>query len=133
MRSRWIDTLVAVTDDGAQLKQPEGAGWDDSTRFQGAVAFSFALPYLVPLEPQAVPIVVDEEYLRIRGVSPTEVDDSWMVLPLPCLTVWSVESSRVDSLFDDAELASAALSRLTGQPSQPPNLQEDADAVCDRM
>ncbi|MCB0929945.1 MAG: hypothetical protein KDB70_19005 [Mycobacterium sp.] len=117
-----------MTDDGAQLKQPEGAGWDDSTRFQGAVAFSFALPYLVPLEPQAVPIVVDEEYLRIRGVSPTEVDDSWMVLPLPCLTVWSVESSRVDSLFDDAELASAALSRLTGQPSQPPNLQEDADA-----
>lgn len=52
------------------LEQRAHPDWDNLERFEGVVAFSFVLPFLLPLEPQAIPIGVDDEYLRIRGVTP---------------------------------------------------------------
>ncbi|CPR69980.1 hypothetical protein [Mycobacteroides abscessus] len=108
-----------MTDDGARPSQPAGAGWDDPQRFEGVVAFSFVLPYLIPLEPQAVPISVDDDYLRVRGVASAEFDDAWMQMPFSCLTIWSVESGGVGPVVEDTTLASAALARITGQEPQP--------------
>ncbi|WP_231965647.1 hypothetical protein [Mycobacterium sp. E802] len=114
-----------MIDDAAPLGQPPDADWDDPQRFEGVVAFSFVLPYLLPLEPQAVPIGVDDYYLRVRGVTPAEFDDAWTQMPFSCLTMWSVESGGVDPVVEDTTLASAALARVTGQEPQPSPQHDD--------
>jgi hypothetical protein len=119
-------TIATVTDGAASPKQPVNADWDNPPRFEGVVAFSFVLPYLLPLEPQAVPIGVDDDYLRIRGVAPAEFDDAWMQMPFSCLTMWSMVTDGTDPVIEDTTVASAALAQLTGQEPQPrPSLGDD--------
>lgn len=120
-RDEKIATMTGGTD---PLGQPGDADSDIPQRFAGMVAFSFVLPYLLPLEPQAIPIGVDDEYLRIRGVAPAEFDDAWMRLPLSCLTMWSVAADGTNPVIDDTTVASAALAHVTGgepQPAPPPS------------
>jgi hypothetical protein len=100
-------------------EQPDNADWDDPHRLEGVVAFSFVLPFLLPLEPQAVPIGVDDDYLRIRGVAPAEFDDAWMQMPFSCLMMWSVAADGKDPVFEDTTVASFALAQVTGGESQP--------------
>ncbi|BBX43920.1 hypothetical protein [Mycobacterium simiae] len=105
-------------------ERPANPNWDDSVRFEGVVAFSFVLPFLLPLEPQSVPIRVDDDYLRIRGVAPAEFDDAWMQMPLSCLTMWSVAADGTDPVIKDTTVASAALAHITGgepRPAPPPS------------
>ncbi|MFW0873005.1 hypothetical protein [Rhodococcoides corynebacterioides] len=92
---------------------------DDLKGFDGVVAFSFVLPFRLPLEPQTVRIGVDDEYLRIRGVTPADFDRSWMQLPLPCVTSWSVVTEKANPVFEDTTVASAALAHFAGQEPQP--------------
>src|SRR5690349_5940718 len=75
------------------IEQQADADRDDSEQFEGVVAFSFVLPFQVPLEPQAVPIGVDNDYFRIRGVEPAEFDHAWMQMPLRCLMIWSLAAN----------------------------------------
>lgn len=112
-------TLTAVTGDAALPKQPAHPDWDDPERFEGVVAFSFVLPFLLPLEPRAIPIGVDDEYLRIRGVTPAEFDHAWMQMPLSCLMIWSVATDGTNPVIEDTTVASAALAHITGQQRQP--------------
>src|SRR4051794_8820369 len=112
-----------MTDSGAPPEQPVSVDGDDSNRFEGVVAFSFVLPYLVPLEPQTIPIGIDDDYLRIRGVESAEFDDAWMQLPFSCLTMWWVAADATAHVFEDTAVASAALAHITGgepQPAPPP-------------
>jgi hypothetical protein len=111
---------------GGTMEQPQApTGWDDSERFEGVVAFSFALPYVLPLESGVVPVGVDDEYLRIRGASPDDFDDAWMNTPFICLTAWSVESAGTDPVLEDTTLASTVLARFTGQ-EPPPSRPDDS-------
>ena len=120
-------TLAVVTDDAETSQQPTHPDCDDpENRVEGVVAFSFVLPFLLPLEPQAIPIGVDDEYLRIRGVAPAEFDRSWMQMPCSCVAIWSVVTDETHPVFEDTTVASAALAKVTGQDPQPtPPSSED--------
>ncbi|WP_338890537.1 hypothetical protein [Rhodococcus sovatensis] len=50
----------------------------------GVLAFSFVLPYAVPLSTEPVHIHVGQEYLRIRGVESADHDLSWMLNEFTC-------------------------------------------------
>lgn len=95
------------------------------------VAYSFTLPYSVPLGSEPVLIHVGDEYLRIRGVEPAEFDDSWMLTSFTCVLVWSSEPHGVDPVFEDSVLASSVLARVTGQESRETR-SDDADIARDR-
>lgn len=112
-------TLAIVTGDAAPPVQPPHPDWDDPERFEGVVAFSFVLPFLLPLAPQAIPIGIDDEYLRIHGVTPAEFDHAWMQTPLSCSMIWSVATDGTDPVIEDTTVASAALAHITGQEPQP--------------
>lgn len=112
-------TLAVVTRDAALPEQLARTDCDDSDRSAGVVAFSFVLPFLLPLDPQAIPIGVDDEYLRIRGVTPVEFDHAWMQMPLSCLMIWSVATDGTNPVIEDTTVASAALAHITGQEPQP--------------
>ncbi len=117
-------TLAIVTGDDAAPEQPTHPDWDHPERFEGVVSLSFVLPFLLPLEPQAVPIGVDDEYLRIRGVTPAEFDQAWMQMPLSCWMIWSVATDGTNPVVEDTAVACAALAHITGQqpqPAPPPN------------
>ncbi|MGH3726302.1 MAG: hypothetical protein ACRDUS_19525 [Mycobacterium sp.] len=102
------------------------AGWDDFEQFEGVVAFSFALPYVLPLDSGVVPIGVDDEYLQIRGASPSDFDDAWMNTPFICSTLWSVESTGTDPVLESTTLASTVLARLAGQEPPPPRTKDNS-------
>ncbi|MCV7346080.1 hypothetical protein [Mycolicibacterium rhodesiae] len=114
-----------MTDGAAPHQRPINADWDGPQRFEGVVAFSLLLPFLLPLEPQTIPIGVDDEYLRIRGVTPGGIDDAWMQMPLSCLTIWSVVADESNPVVEDAAVASAALAQFTGREPQPAQPRSD--------
>lgn len=89
------------------------------------VAFSFVLPFVLPLDPQTIPIGVDDEYLRIRGVMTADFDRLWMQLPLLCMTSWSVMTEEANPVFEDTTVASAALADITGKEPQPASTPGD--------
>ncbi len=92
---------------------------------RGWVAYSFALPYLVPLGAEPVLIHVDDEYLRKRGVEPQGFDDAWMHTPLPVSLLWSAESHGTDPFVEETVLASTVLARITGRELRQTHADDD--------
>lgn len=107
------------------MEQQAESSWRDAKRFEGVVAFSFTLPYVLPIESGAVPIEVDGEYLRVRGARSEDFDATWMDAPFTCLTLWSVASTGTDPVVEDTTLASTVLAQFTGQET-PPSPPDDA-------
>src|SRR5262249_3399081 len=91
----------------------------DPAVFEGVMVLSFALPYELPLPPGLNPIQIDDEYLRVRGVSQAEFDNAWMQVPFTCLTWWFVESVEPNPVVADALLATRVLTAVTGQERPP--------------
>lgn len=81
----------------------------------GMVAFAFVLPHTVPLSTDPVPIHVEMEYLRKRGVDPAAFDHAWMYESFTCVLQWTTESQGVDPVFEGSVLASSVLARATGK------------------
>ncbi len=104
---------------------PLDNGWAGEGPYAGWVAYSFALPYLVPLGAEPVLIHVDDEYLRKRGVEPQGFDDAWMHTPLPVSLLWSAESHGTDPFVEETVLASTVLARITGRELRQTHADDD--------
>lgn len=111
---------------GMAMEQQPLPLWYDPKVFEGVLAFSFALPYKLPLATGSNPIEIDNDYLRLHGASPENFDAAWMQTPFICLTCWFEKSLDPDPLVADTLLASTVLSALTGQQPPPEPLASDA-------
>ncbi|QEM43991.1 hypothetical protein [Mycolicibacterium grossiae] len=92
--------------------------WYDPDVFEGVMAFSFALPYALPLAGYNL-LVIEDEYLSQRGASPQDFDHKWMQTPFNCLTRWVIQKTEPNPVLVDSVLASSVLSTLTGH--EPPD------------
>ncbi|KQU50251.1 hypothetical protein ASG84_26160 [Rhodococcus sp. Leaf278] len=84
----------------------------------GVIAYSFVLPYAVPLSTEPVQIYVGHEYLRIRGVDSSERDHSWMQDAFTCFLSWSTMEHGVDPVYEGSVLASTVLDKVTGRAAR---------------